>query len=297
LLLAQDFYNILSDCPEDGEWGRAVKWLLILGGLAGLLVLVCRWLRSGRDRWVPVAALGFGLVALATPPGAVVSARVGGGLVLLVQVLAWLLAPLAVVAGMVWLVRRQVERDDGTGGRVGLVVLTVSLGLAGAMALHHTPGMPAAGQDLRHAVLVLGRALLRQGEDARCTPPHTRPLGPDGTDHTDCCHEQDGVAAGPLDLIQGGLFVTLQLDRYATKMDEAMASGWSRWQWRDRAACRGITTGTADDVFFTPDSPHVVGTGGGGQGDLRPLPGPGRVPEVRPGDRATVRDVGRAQRE
>jgi WhiB family redox-sensing transcriptional regulator len=53
--------------------------------------------------------------------------------------------------------------------------------------------------------------------------------------------------------------VTLQLDRHATRVDEAMASAWSRWQWRDRAACHGMTTGTADDVFFTPDSPHGIG--------------------------------------
>jgi hypothetical protein len=174
--ISRIYFQVFRRCSGSD----AVRWLLILGGLAGLFVLVCRWLRSGRDRLVPVAALGFGLVALATPPGAAVSARLGGGLVLLVQVLAWLLAPMVVVAGVVvgivWLTRRQFEHDQSqsAGGRVGLVALTVTLGLAGAMALHHMPGMPAAGQDLRHAVVVLGQALLRQGEDALCTPPATR---------------------------------------------------------------------------------------------------------------------------
>jgi WhiB family redox-sensing transcriptional regulator len=67
------------------------------------------------------------------------------------------------------------------------------------------------------------------------------------------------VAGGPVSFIQGGLLVTLQLDTNATRVDEAVASRWSRRQWRDRAACRGMSTVPADDVFFTPDSTQGVG--------------------------------------
>lgn len=140
-------------------------WGLLLVGTPLGVIVVCRLLHLGRARLLPVAALALGLLIVATPPGRQLSGLLGAGLVVVVQLLAWVAAPLVtlglLVLGIVALGRR--HPAPGSPGRVASVLLTLTLGIAAALVLVHLPALPAVGRQLTEAAAETGAGLLDTG--------------------------------------------------------------------------------------------------------------------------------------
>jgi hypothetical protein len=136
-----------------------VKLLLVVVGLLVSAAMVARGLHTGRARLLPVSVLGFGLLMLAVLPHRWTN-RVGFGLLTMMQLLLWVLAPLLSVGAVCWGVARLARIEAvATWSRLGLVTLALSLGVAGGLVLHGTPWMPAVGRELAGAVSGIGREL------------------------------------------------------------------------------------------------------------------------------------------